>query len=645
MHSFFWASILGSMFTPVIFACGLCITGFFNPGFLKDKPWSRTFLGTLFFLFILQAGHSFVKAGFQTQNLMLLLGIVCMKFISNSPIIQKFHNPFHSRRVYLRMACLWIGYFLLASAWQYFPFLLGGQFSADFISHDNLFLARLSESISDTGIENTFIFGNDFTPSLQGTTPYHYVDLWLNGFFKEIFNLPAVSMLLFFTRPILLALVMVGIMAWAEFLRIGFLGKCSSVFQPVFLLFASGIPWYVFYENEYIKYTSDLFIQPMMGFEVQKLIPVYLGLVLSGLFFLNGNKTTSVASLVLIGIGNANTAPVWFAWVCVLAGLNFLLKGKSGTQVKDALLIFLPMLGLLVFYGFSGNVLLEKTLFHDFNSLGFGRWTPDHAYLLKVVPGSILLAYIPLFVWRKFWNENFRTGLFIPTGVMFLVSFFAWLFTNQSIGWDAIQFMSNTFIPFLNLLVIGFILKGNVFMKWSGGAMVVLGFIGAVFFASRNVENGKETSTSLIYQQKTIEWFEKSKSGKVAFTLSSEDYQNSPAHRHPFLYVPGEHFALSNKNEKFFNLNVYPGSEFENLYTDPHTRRLMIYSPFYQFFMNARSLDEHKKVGEIKADFLKAQNIKIWIFGPGAPIDSIISGLLLDSIRDPKTNELAVWLR
>jgi hypothetical protein len=265
-------------------------------------------------------------------------------------------------------------------------------------TNDELFYIRLSRSLALYGQENHF---GDYLASsperYSGTTPYHYLELWLNAGLSHLTGASPQVCWQAATRPLLLALVLMGLAAWAQrlnlhtWLRLALVVLCTA--------WGFGGWTTVPFLNEAPSYTAytDLLLP---AHQSAKWLPAILACWLAGFAYRSGDRLLAACWWATLPILHIGLVPWWLG--TTLAGIGVLSCRKTHPAVSFQLALagLLALVWLVCFYGLTQNAQISRIGLADGSFFGpeAVRWTPVAGQFLRVGV-QLVVTLGPALVW------------------------------------------------------------------------------------------------------------------------------------------------------------------------------------------------------------------------------------------------------
>ena len=317
--------------------------------------------------------------------------------------------------------------------------------------YDLRFYADLSSSLFEFGRENkSFHLNKMFPTQNSGVIPYHYFELWLNGFFSLIYKTSPIKTLMLITYPLLKAGVLIGVLGLISMKQSI---KLKQIIFAVLLIFIAGI-YFPFYDDYLLtKYHSSITQSGVFSF-LRKLLPLYLVGIVSLCFFFNKNYKSAIVSILFFAIFSIGTAPAMLS-LSFLCALYFVYKTKSYQIFIFILLFILSFSGF--FFGFSINNPIQPESFDYLaaelikepfdililKSLMFKFVFPLIRVTICYSP-YILFLVILVLRFKKINRSEFKTFFIIAFLICLLGGFFCTMMTGN---YNASQLLHNN-LPF-----------------------------------------------------------------------------------------------------------------------------------------------------------------------------------------------------
>ncbi len=348
---------------------------------------------------------------------------------------------------------------LIVFLWHVTIVLKFGTFAIDIIEKDSFFYAEISKCLISTGRENTFTTSNLINEKYHFPTPYHYYDLWFNGFVCKIFNLNHSLSLYLVTYSFFTSIFLFGLLSVMErYITI----KPWHIVIAAFLLFVSGL-----YISENIlhlfQYNGQM--EGIMERYGGKLTPVYcftLGLII--LFVLNKNIKAALIAILILPIVFISLAPAIFCGLLLFCLYKLFTKNDLKTfylRLMFYCLITMMSIGLFYFL-FKKNDLnyrLDKPLMYytDLYNFSFFRikfyltelflkcYAHPFIFILNYLPFAFIIFYLLI---RKKINQYFKSLLIlfsliwfcglIAANTLYLMDDAYQLYTNALVLWHVL---------------------------------------------------------------------------------------------------------------------------------------------------------------------------------------------------------------
>jgi len=369
--------------------------------------------------------------------------------------------------------------------------------------YDLRFYADLSSSLFLYGKENTSLHLNYISPVYNAEiVPYHYFELWLNGFFSMLFKTSPIKTLMLITYPLLEAGTFIGVLS---LISIKHSIKIKQIIFAVLLIFIAGI-YFPFYDDYLLtKYHSSITQSGVFSF-LRKLLPLYLVGIVSLCFFFNKNYKSAIVSILFFAIFSIGTAPAMLS-LSFLCALYFVYKTKSYQIFIFILLFILSFSGF--FFGFSINNPIQPESFDYLaaelikepfdililKSLMFKFVFPLIRVTICYSP-YILFLVILVLRFKKINRSEFKTFFIIAFLICLLGGFFCTMMTGN---YNASQLLHNN-LPFFNCILISCFIVLFQYEKTRKWIIIFLGVLAIFsFYNTYNVIKSHESSSEKIY--------------------------------------------------------------------------------------------------------------------------------------------------
>jgi hypothetical protein len=441
----------------------------------------------------------------------------------------------------------------------------------------------------------------------QGSSPYHYFDLWINIFFYTI--LPKIKLgysLLFITYPLLLSVFFLGILKLLQKLSFGIYFK---FILSIFLLFVGPISLEfiktifedgnLLSSNTVIFENSGYFFNTLpFSYHGQKHLIDYVLFLLFIFVFRAKKLTLSLLVLTLICIVNIGTYPAIFGGVILFFVFKYYTSDQRKSIINSFWMPIFILFSILLYYILFSSTNNEKGLeIHTFGEYLNYKGEISRIIFRVFYPIIWFVFLYPLFLIIIKKREIAKSELFI-FGVLLLAASLSTRILFQ--GFDSAQFLSYIF-PLYNIGLILLIIKLLLIQK---NRFVVLLLV---------------LSISIINIQATI--FHTQTRREIQFSkIHSENYVNTVLKELKKYKTPSIGYYIHSKNIKLLdpmlwytdmgNEFLIPNDYLNNFSLDftTDTSKLKAYR---NHFMNYATLNKLDVTNEkTLLDFLKQNKIQ-----------------------------------
>jgi len=642
------------------------LTYYTGNGILKLFPNRNTtvFFSNVFFKILTGAAAiitivSLIYTGGKTVNLLLLLILFFLfieRYLNRQNIVTTEHSEITEKKTSFTLKHFFLLFIpiLLVFLWESNIVLKIDEYPFHFFERDNLFYSEVSKCLVTTGQENIFTSGNLINERYNFPTPYHYFDLWLNGFVSKIFGLNYGLSLYLVTYTFFTALFLFGLLALIEKYDTP---KFIHIFITLLLLFIGGV------------HITDII--GMSGHNAQmesiterygeKLGPAYCFALAVVLLFNSGNIKTALIVLLCLSVVSVSIAPAVCFGVASFCVLNIFKKGND-KNFYLRLLIYTSLIvasGVL-FYFLTEQILNRRTVhpfenYTDLKSLSFYSFK---FYIVELFlkcyrePLFFFINYLPfgliiillMVSSRVSSNINILFRLFALIWLAGLVTCNTLYLLNEA--W---QFYTNTLVLWHVLFACGIIIfwfEINSRYKISSNILLIICF-GSLIYKSvySFISYKKLSSENLIFSKsyllKVNDEFKNTKYEMKGAVLFDESYYKNVANVYPYEYYsfPGI------KNPKVyipFNLTYANSIPKENLYQKVH---YLAFNPFNQYVDEQNDSAGTADILKLQIKFIKKNNIKYLICPAGAQINPDSFPEIKKIIHDPLSGQSLVLLK
>ncbi len=308
------------------------------------------------------------------------------------------------------------------------------------------------------GFENHYGALNNLNiKQYQGSSPYHYFDLWINIFYYSILpNIKLGYSLLFITYPLLLSIYFLGILKLFQKLSFAIHFK---VILSILLLFAGPLSLEIlktiFEEgrilssNTVIFENSGYFFNTLpFSYHGQKHLIDYV-LFLLFIFLFRANKLRyAYLILTIICIVNIGTYPAIFGGLILYSIYQFFISDQPKLVFKAFFVPFITLISILLFYLVFSSSNNEKGLeIHRFGEYLNYKGELSRVILRILYPSIWFILLFPLYIFIIKKRKLLKSQL-VVFGVFILAASLSTRILFQ--GFDSAQFLSYLF-PLYNI--------------------------------------------------------------------------------------------------------------------------------------------------------------------------------------------------
>lgn len=509
--------------------------------------------------------------------------------------------------------------FTLISYFLFFP----GKNLVSLPHMDYIYYAKISNYLISFGIETNQL--EFFFPETVQVTPYHYIELWLNGGLSYLLGTNHLTNLFLVTIPYGLFLTWLGLLAFAESL-----GKSNPLtwLLAFFALFFIGIRVPAL-ENWHLFREVPNFIHNPWNFP--KLLPIFWFFIPALISIVNKRTNHAFLFLSALIIAYVSTIP---GIVAVMALWFFLqLLNSNYKAFKESFWGILAVLFYPLFYflfsgadtSFSENldlsILSNATYWRTAINIS-GKSVIQTAFLFFPVLVLFVFNFFKVekaFLFRLKEQVNFWGLIMVPL----VASLFAWAVFHPLL--DSMQFFANINGVIMLILFFGFSI--SLLEKKNFKYYLVLAFF--AFSISPGIittlKNNRSLSQKKIHLDKLAE-AQKTLKGKNpigVFFVEAEQY-NSIFEKKSFVFTLGQELSLISSNIHLVSLSVFDAPiDQENLYYSTE-KQILQSSTFFKFVENQKKLDKFLDIERSQAEFIKEFSIDYLVFPDGYTPPEII---------------------
>ena len=385
-----------------------CIGAVISSPFKKEKleEYYDTFTNLVVGFIAITTLYAIIRTKGNTILSVLILIIIC--YIKT--------HQFQIKNINLNIKPL-IAAIVLGILVYFFYYYISCVSAATFniLHFDDVYYSTLSSKIAITGHENS----SSIYSSIQGASPYHYIELWFVSLLVKIFNLTPIFTFSIVTKAILTSNVIIGMIALTRAIT---KSKTLSFFSIFSVCIAYILIDYttIWHNANNINNLKELTICPL--------------LILFVVLTYKKSKDWYYP-LLIIPILNIGTTPVCFTSLgCTFLFLFFKQKESRKELLYSTIILILVSTGIIVFYIIQSRDLLDKTstsiaetlnyCFNIYHITNFGN------IIYRNLANYCL--YIPYFlplgglvIYNFFYNKNENKKLFQANIVLIIFFIFS----------------------------------------------------------------------------------------------------------------------------------------------------------------------------------------------------------------------------
>ena len=571
------------MFVELIFYCLFFLLSFFliaGIGFLSTSiaPKESLIKKSFFIQFsiglvVLVSGFSIFITRFETIHLIFLIPIVYYLFHKRQSL-----NFERNKEDFIKFLKNTTKFSVIATVFFSIVCLSVFDFTTSSfqIQHPDFhWYAKFSHGMYFSGHENSIGDMNHFFPKeLDGMSPYHYFELWINAFFANLFSISYVNSLLLITYPILQFTCFLGV---SEIVK-NFHNHKSNYFLITLisfgLLFVSPI-YFDFYENyELLKYGKAICHSNPMGFS-RKYATIFIFGVLSMFLYLKNREKESLIFLSLIPVLSIGTLPGTLIGLFLFFTAKAIIS-KSWKYLLYGFLLTIPSILILTVYKINAleataGHIEENSILVDFlnNRLNYKA----HFFAIIFPLARVLLFFSPFFLILVIFSLKKRIDnremefLFLGLSVLFSGALSAGLalkllHSNQ---------LLNNILPLINVVVITFICSKIIDFEKTYKILILSPLILyhlVLTYSYLNQENHNFSDSKIAFSQffknKIIASIKTKRQPKIGYIFEDDSFFNMTIEQHQ---TPLAFANFSNSQPIVTNLNKCSSFEgYDNFY-------------------------------------------------------------------------------
>ena len=446
--------------------------------------------------------------------------------------------------------------------------------------------AKFSQGMWVSGNENTFGDSNMFFPEfVKGISPYHYFELWINGFLANTWNVSYIKTLLLLTYPLIQIACFLGIFELINFFSKGQTAIWKATFIAFGFLIISPL-YFSFYEQHEILQSGKAICQiSPLGFS-RKYIPIYMFGILALLLYFRGYSKESIILFVCLPIISIGILPGILIGSFVYFLYQFILERKW-QKLIIGFLCTLPSLIILMIYKvftvkITGHYLNENSIFNEIVNHKFNFKLYFFTFIFPLFRVFLFCSPFFLFLaWQHYKNkfDPKKQQLIIFTGCIVLSAGFASAIAKNMPHSNQLL---NNILPFLMMGISTlFITKMDFKRNWFINMLFVtlVGYNGVIsynYLTDQSIHfSDMNYNFDTTFKKKILKDLKEEESPRIGYLLPNDSNfdQTIEQHRTPLAFL-----AFSDSKPEVVSLN-------KCLNYDAYVQN---YWPFY-FFCKTRS--------------------------------------------------------
>lgn len=581
---------------------------------------------------------SFYYSGFKTINYVCFL--LLLYFFKRKYLILRINRPFILKKEMIHL-------FILSSLFLVQFLLFFFDFELSYPSDDIVLYGKIAQDLVLYGQENTSGILNQLYPTLfNGTSNYHFFELWLAGGLANFFNLSYGYTLIFIVYPLFLFVYTLLLFELVKF----FLPFSKSLRIIITIcLFFIGPVYFGVYESIFNDGNlTNTTVFSITGFNLQSLpfsyygqkhLTTYVFLLASLLSFFTKRKQLVILFAILSCVASFGL------FIGVFVGLfAMVLFNKSYRTAENLFIVSSSFLLIIGFYQLTNQSIASEIKEQTFYFNEFGKylnWKGEIARALsKVLVPFIWYAIlyfpflIPLFFFKK-TIIRIEISRYTPFFVFISFAYLAGsLFTIVLQGLNSDQFLTNL-LPLFNLAAIVLIIFYLKKLNSISPKFILVFFFFAIFLNMVFVFNSYKSThypIEKMYGQefsKKVENLIKDSNPLIGYLLEDSIIKKyPPINWYP--YRPGKRFILTHNLNQFVNLN-YPFNDYIK------SSSSLAYSSENQMKYFIKEQIDEVEFYKFQREFILNNGIKYIFASNIQTIPEELKSLVKDIIVDSKT--------
>ncbi|MEO5570070.1 MAG: hypothetical protein ABIT08_03415 [Bacteroidia bacterium] len=509
---------------------------------------------------------------------------------------------------------------------------------------DIIYYSSIAEFFNKTHQENWFTSINLFDPNLQGTSPYHYFEIWITAGYAKVFNVLPLIAYIKLAMPLLLTASSIGIMA---LFKIYFKHNYFNLLLPA-LVFLHGM-----YFSDFLT-EIDAFVYNPVSYP--KYITVYLMLIVALLFFIK-NKNIFFLALLCIPVMSISCTAGIFGSLVLFALINLFVKNKA-IEKKTCYFIIVSVFTLFAFImGFYSVTGVKQKNLEDTFSIAaiFSNWhTPINVMgattlqFLYLYSAYVVILILLLLLKKDFFADKTVRYWMLMMGLIYATTLVTWAILFQMN--NSFQLFQNLAIPALSVTLIFIFINAAAYLKEKKMRYYYLlllfifihsGWILANSYNS-NFSFGNYTSKFSEHYVNNIKQAinDKPLNPMGVFFMDSSDYTLQWASKVTNFYTLGDYLKLLEPG--YFTISLTPYDTPLNTASKKaynFDKLLVETSVFYKFTEKLRKNNPVKSVSDSQIDFIKSYKINYGVASKKAKLSPQMESIIDRQFVDEKTGE------
>ncbi|MFA5089615.1 MAG: hypothetical protein WC510_01120 [Candidatus Omnitrophota bacterium] len=508
-----------------------------------------------------------------------------------------------------------------------------------------IFYSRISSFLRNTGIETKII--DYFNIANARVSPYHYFEIWLNSGLNSLFkNLSFLNFVLV-VFPAGCFVVFLGICALIEQ---SYKLSVLNIILAFFLLFLKGV-YLGAYSNIYLLKESSCFAFNL--FNLSKLFPVYLVMILATIFFMRRYFFISTLVVLFLPIFTISAAPAILTGLFLVYIFLVIFKHyvKKNVFYAVAFVIFTGLF-IYLFYRTLGVSNTHSAVLKDFfSSINHRSFREMWVYLKTFfnicikTPLQILVLYFPFLVLIISYKNSIihrRSSILAVYLLFLLTSLLSWAALNPMP--DSVQLFYNIGSVIINLgisiLLIDLVNSREVKNKYFSIFFIIflLSFnTSSTLTKIRLVKGWKNHQYNIDFLTQVKKEFP-GLNPIGGYLKHGNDY-NTIFDKGPDSATLGQYLCLFSSDYDIVSLSVFEAPISDEFTSKKFEELMFLNSAFYQFVQNKIETNNFTSIDGCKFDFVKEKGIDFLITSRNAVLPENLSKLVQRKIIDSISGE------